>query len=162
MEFIAKLIEWLKLPPQILVALFLVSSICAFSHESFTDSLGITKFVSDYRTWFGVSFLFSVVTLATYPIAALYKWLLVLVNMNFQRAEVKEHLRALTKDEKEILRHYIDKNIRTKYFKSSNGVAKSLAKANVLYSASMVGSHALGGYPYNIYPWVVAFLKKDK
>lgn len=161
MEFLAKLIEWLKLPPQIMVALALISGICAFGPTSFLSSMGITGFVDSHRAWFGIAFLFSFVTLLTYPIASAYRWLLMRMDQRIKRAEVKEHLFALTKDEKEILQHYIRENTRTAYFGAENGAVKSLSKANVLYVASMIGRRSLGGYPYNIHPWVATFLKEN-
>ena len=70
-------------------------------------------------------------------------------------------LSNLSKDEKRILKEYIDKDTKTNYYSKFDGVVGGLEKSKVLYVSSNLGQGPGAMFPFNIQPWAWEMLKKN-
>ena len=73
----------------------------------------------------------------------------------------KRLLANLSKDEKELLREYIDNDTKTRNFSIRNGIAMGLKSYNVLYISSNITRGLKLMFPFNIQPWAWEMLKKN-
>jgi len=76
--------------------------------------------------------------------------------------EAYEYLLSnLSKDEKKILKEYIDKDTKTNYYSKFDGVVGGLEKSKILYISSELGQGPNAMFPFNIQPWAWEMLKKN-
>ncbi len=78
----------------------------------------------------------------------------------FTKRSIEGYLKQLTNDEKELLIPYIQENIRTKYFGISDGLPSGLAKKQILYRSSNMGTPGSTSFAYNIQDIAYNILKK--
>jgi len=155
---LSKLIEWVKLSPQYIGAIFIAACVLLFAPESIQASLGISTFVENYRSWIGAVFVASgallISHLGAYFVSKVTAW-------NKKRLFVKygkKRLHNLTPDGKGILRGYIQGHKRSQILSEFDGIAKGLVKVMIIYRASNIGSHS--GFAYNIQPWAWDYLNQ--
>lgn len=70
-------------------------------------------------------------------------------------------LENLSKDEKELLREYIDNDTKTRDFSIRNGIARGLQSCKILYISSNISRGPKFIFPFNIQPWAWEMLKKN-
>ena len=70
-------------------------------------------------------------------------------------------LENLSKDEKELLREYIDNDTKTRNFSYRNGVAMGLKSCNILFISSNLSRGPRLMFPFNIQPWAWEMLKRN-
>ena len=70
-------------------------------------------------------------------------------------------LENLSKDEKELLREFMDNDTKTRSFSLRDGVAMGLKSYNVLYISSNYTRGLKLMFPFNIQPWAWEMLKKN-
>jgi cytoskeletal protein RodZ len=70
-------------------------------------------------------------------------------------------LKNLSKDEKELLREFMDNDTKTRSFSLRNGVAMGLKSYNVLYISSNITRGLKLMVPFNIQPWAWEMLKEN-
>lgn len=76
--------------------------------------------------------------------------------------EVYKYLLSnLSKDEKSILKEYIDKDTKTNYYSKFSGVVGGLEKSKILYISSNIGQGPGAMFPFNIQLWAWEMLKKN-
>lgn len=73
----------------------------------------------------------------------------------------KRILANLSKDEKELLREYINNDTKTRTFSIQNGTAMGLKAYNVLYMSSNITRGRSLMFPFNIETWAWEMLKEN-
>lgn len=150
---------WLKLPQRVLWALVIVAGLVLWGPSWFVSGLGLEQFITAYRMYLGVVFLlFLAATLPT-PV----HWL---ASKGWSRLQDMRHrkvrqarLHDLSEDEKNVLRHYIEKRTRTQTLDYTDGVTSALESAGIIYRASNMAQQYTD-FAYNIQPWALEYLRK--
>jgi len=73
----------------------------------------------------------------------------------------KKYLRNLSSNEKEVLNEYVNSNTTTQLFECTNGTVLGLEYKGILFQASINSDNGYF-YPYNIQPWALNYLKRNK
>jgi len=143
------LLEFLKLTPRYLIALFAMASVLLFCPEEFLKFIGVLELAKDYRAVLGIAFVVTGVLLVTSiasTMAAAFKR--GARKRHFQRG-IAERLNRLTEDEKEILRFYIAQNTRANMLRIDDGVVQGLVTSGIIYRSARFGD-AIYGWAHNI------------
>ena len=144
-----KIIEFLKLTPRYLVALWLPTAVILFAPPQFNQRLGISKFTDDYRFWIGIVFLVTSTLFITHTLTPAFAWIREAMRVHIIAKNMKRYLRGLTEDEKQILRFYIRKETKTNYLRITNGVAQGLVARGIIRRVTDIGDQ-LEGFAHNI------------
>jgi hypothetical protein len=158
---IGRLVEWIKLSPRHLVPLSLFTGFILFAPERWLAVFGIVGLVSDYRPWFGATFLLSMALLISAALTMLYGWAKAKREERAFLRSRRERLHHLSEPEKEILRCYIEDQTRTQYLPMSDGVVGGLVVERILFRASSLGQ-SFDYFAYNIQPWAWDYLNKHR
>jgi Super-infection exclusion protein B len=153
-------IAGLKLPTKTIVAVCIASAILLFSSEKTLESLGLSSFANDFRSYIGalfvVSLCISAVTLAfTIPVFV-KPW----ATQAFWIRQHTKRLHSLTPDEKATLSHYIGNNTRSQSLSVQSGTVNALIAEKIIYRASSLGS-THGFFDHVIQPWAWEYLNKN-
>ena len=158
-----QLIDAIKTLPRYAWALTLVTAILLWGPTYIIGGLGLRDFISLYRPYLGVAFLF----LLSVSIVILVKKTSALLWTNFIKEKLqihwlKDHVKKLTPREKEVLRSYFDKDTKTQSWSLNDGVIGGLVRAQILYRSADVGHSSPGNmyFAFNIQPWAWDYLKK--
>lgn len=156
------ILEWLKLPTQHLVTIFLflvlVFGVLIFASDGILDDLGLRDFRSDYRGLLGLGLIFS----STALVVRFITWALEpFTDALKERRSLKrrhQRLHDLTPRERTMLRPYINDQTRTQYLNPGSGIVSGLASVRIIYRASNMGDY--NSLPYNLQPWAWDYLNK--
>jgi hypothetical protein len=151
--------EWLKMSSAHLAAIAIAAGMLLFSPSTFTEALGVARFVIGYRMWIGVVFLASTAVLLSRTGGGLFEFTRNRVRQNRTLKMWQRRLHELTSEEKRVLASYVLKGTRTQYFQLQDGVIQGLVAEKIIMRASTVGD-LLTGIAYNIQPWAWEYLKE--
>jgi hypothetical protein len=157
----SKLVEWIKLSPKHLAAIFLFTGLVVFAPERWLTFVGIVGLPDTLRLVFGIAFLLSGALLLIEGVA--FAW--GMVKQKRTNAVVlhraRESLHNLSEPEKEILRRYIEGETRTQYLPMHNGVVCGLQAEGILFRASSI-SKSHDHFAYNIQLWAWDYLNEHR
>lgn len=159
MDF-GKALDWLMLSPKYLLPILVAASILLFGSVDILASIGLEKFIGEYRMWVGVAWLASAALLASHLLTPLAKFLRRLVWEKNWIRHGKKRLQQLTPSEKEILRGFVLENTRSQYLDFQNGDVKGLEREKIIVMASNTG-RLPRGFAYNIQPWAWEYLNEN-
>lgn len=138
-------LDALKLGTGSLLAIALVCGILVLGPAQLLELVGVAQLAQDYRPWLGLALVVSGVLLLLRALA--------LVGQGWRRhrgkRKLRQRLRRLTEDEKQILRFYVARQTRTNYLRFGDGVVRGLEAEGIIYRASTIGSLD-AGFAYNI------------
>lgn len=158
MDF-TKLIDYLKIPTKALTALCLFFAILLFSGKTFLASLGLFELIEKFRAYIGAGFLLSLSIIAVNAIASLATFIKPWVVQYYLIKEGQKHLKALTPEEKQILKYYIKNNTKNQTLDFMNGTVNLLQQNKIIVRISNVGSAS--GFDYVIQPWAWDYLRTN-
>lgn len=158
MELGKWLLDWIKLPTKTLAGLCIMFTILIFSSETTLDKFGLKSLVSDYRAYFGVGFLVTLVLTLVNSLAAIWKFIYPWIAEAYWINAGKKRLQNLTPKEKHILGYYIHNQTRSQTQPIQNGTINALQKEKIIIRGSSLGS--LHGFDYIIQPWAWEYLNK--
>lgn len=143
------ILEFLKLAPRYLIALGIMSTVLLFSPKEFLEQIGLVDFTKNHRQWLGLTLIVTsglfVVSMVSESWAKCGRW----HRRKKALAELKESLRRLTEDEKQILRFYHAKKTKTNYLRVADGAVQGLVAKDIIQLASSMGS-VVDGFAHNI------------
>lgn len=157
----AKLADWLKLKPSIILAIVISASFAILSPDWLLAKLGVDSLVRDHRGWFGAALVGSVTLL----IARALGWLFgnnrsPLVEW-WQKRRLRSVFDTLSPSEKTILKRYLDEQTTSLYFEISDGVVNGLQVKRILYRSSNVSAR-FTTFPFNLQPWAWDYLQLNR
>lgn len=155
----AKLVDWIKLSPRHVLAVFLASAFLAFAPEAILGDLGLTTFRNDYRVWVGVPTVVSGALLATHMLREVWRFARVRSGVRAQIKRWERRLHDLTPEERAVLRCYLENDTRTQRFPLDDGAVQELVSFGVLRVASSLGTRH--SFAYNIQPWAWDYLRAN-
>jgi hypothetical protein len=142
-----------------LLAIAIASGFFLFAPALVLDPLGATKFVHDYRAWFGIAFVGS----STYLLAHLIVFVVGIVDARMMNRAIEDErrkwLETLLPGEKLRLREYIETRQVTAIWSIRDGVVKGLEAKGILYRASSVGAGF--DFPFGLQPWAREILEGE-
>ena len=157
---LSKLIDWIKLSPRYLIPFSLISGFLIFADEEIVGFFGLNEFTKNNLPYIGIVFLLSSGLILSGILISLLDYgkgiLLKLIN----RKKIKEFLKNLTLDQKEILKHYFINNTRSQDLKFSDGSVRELEDVGIIYRASSIAIFYTT-FSYNINTWVWKYISKD-
>ena len=160
-EDTGKWIDWIKLPPRYLAAIAIATSILLFSPGSILKKIGLSTAINDYRVWFGLLWLCAVSLLLAHIGAPLLAYWRSRIDEWRWMKYGKRYLASLTSDEKKIMRGFITAGKKSQMLDIRDGNVKALQHERLIYQAASVG-HVIGGFAFNIQPWVWDYLNKNQ
>ncbi|MGE9007247.1 super-infection exclusion protein B [Leptospira interrogans] len=164
MEFLAPVLTAIKdAGPRIYATVFVVSLCLVALPVNWIEAIGLTEFRASYRAFLALALITSFALLVVHflfslskPIRKVYR------NWRLDR-NTKLVLSDLTKDEKILLRRYINDGENSCYQSIYDGVANGLEAKNIVYRASQLSVPGTPGqkFPYNLQPYARKILNKS-
>lgn len=158
MEWLPKLMEFIRLP-LIYIAAFLLSSSCfIFFPDKLLIDLGVKSFRDNYRSYIGIVFIFSLSILVVSLLSSImksakkkYRW--------YKSLRIsKKALKELNKFEKNMLSEMINDDAYSIELDITDGYHMRLEQCKIIYRASNLSS--MGTYfSYILQPWAIKYLK---
>lgn len=155
---LSKWSDWLKLPTKTLAALCIVCGVLLFSGEVFLSTIGLAELVQRYRGYIGGLFLLTLALVIVNTIAATWSFFRPWAVQAYWVWQGKKRLKALTPDEKEILRYYIDNQTRSQNLDIKSGTVSNLQRDKIIVRGSNLGTYF--GFDYVIQPWAWDYLNR--
>src|SRR5215208_2363448 len=152
----SKYLDLIKLSPRYLLPLASFMGFVVLAPLAWLDVFALTDFVERYRPYFGFVFLLLAALLLGGVLTAGYDWLKRRQAKAQFEKQLRENLQHLSEPEKEVLRGYIGKGTKARYFDMKDGVVRGLLKVGILYSPSNLGH--MDRWAYNIQPWAWDYL----
>ena len=152
MDMAKNLVDWIKLSPRYLLPICLFTGFVVFAAPETLSIFGLVEIVERYRPWFGLAFLGSAVLLVSAALVSIYEWLMQKRRERAMEGYGRRRLRALTEDEKTILRGFIEGRTRTQYLSMSDGRVRQLEIERVIFRSTTLGWYP-DSFAYNIRPW---------
>ncbi len=157
-------LNWIKLPKTVAWPIVFVTGLLLWGPENFNKGLGLDLFIDKYRIWVGVAFLFFLAT----GLTPFFPWAFNFIKQKITNHQLtKENIKKidkLTTEEKNILRSYIDIDIKTQNLNIQDGVVSRLLKIGFLYLGFEVSyGGRMGSYtfPVNINDWLWDYLREN-
>lgn len=148
-EFFKSVLDALKVKPRHLVAVAAVLAFLRLADAQLLDLLGVRAVAEDHRAVIGLGLLGCVALLGVEACG----WLLGQVHrLRIQRqykVRVRQHLCALTEDEKQVLRFYVAQQTRTSMLCIDDGVVQGLVAKGLIQRVSSLGD-LVDGFAHNI------------
>jgi hypothetical protein len=152
-DWIAKIIDSLKLSPRYIAMLAVFCGVVLFTPMEKPSALGVAKLQEDYRAWFGIVFIFCCSVLSIHGFLFLHRRLYQCISIR----NLRQRLHHLTQEEKSALSGYILGRTRTQNFDFRSGVVAQLEAEHVIARTSNL-VHVIDGCPYSIQPWAWDYL----
>ena len=158
------MVEYLKLvisqTPKILlgIALFCFGGIIA--PDSLLLKLGVLNIRESSKQWLPIVFWLSLALLISHAFFGLFPFFKGRLNGWIIVHRGKKRLNDLTREEKEILRGYVEGNTMTQTFDCTDGAVLALENEHIIYRASEL-SQGFTDFPFNIQPWARQHLNKN-
>ena len=159
MESLAKILDFIKLPLIYISAFLLASSCFIFVPDNILSELGVVELKTQYRSYIGITFIFSSSIIFVNFIAYIFKKLKrKYKNYIWRRIAIKT-LRSLNIVEKSILRDMIMNGTHSREIDITGGSHSRLEYHKIIYWTSNLST--IGTlFTFNIQPWVVDYLRK--
>lgn len=157
MDFISTLLDKIKLSKEKQIGLFLFSLIIVIfaQYETLLQIMKI-DFIKPLLPFFSILCLLLFSLIISKPI---YDIATYIYHSFFYQKNTKEYLQKLTSDEKDILKYFIENNVRTQYLDYSNGTANGLQAKKIIFCSSNIGIYGTT-ISYNIQDVAFDILKK--
>jgi hypothetical protein len=154
--------DLIKLQPKYLIGISIATGVLLFGTDTVVlKGIGLVEFTDKYRVWIGVTFLIVTSLLVAHFVDDIRKLISGKRTERQVLAYGKKYLKALTPDEKKILKKYIEENTKTQNLNYTDGTVQELNNANIIYmSSSLSKFHTI--FPFNIQPWAWEYLNKNK
>ena len=162
-EILEKLKGWLNLGVLPLLGLLLFTSFFIFLPQEALEKLGLIDLKTNYSTYFGLAFVFSITFLLAATLNAFWKvflghWLKEKATIYFYKKEAYD----LTNEEKEILNIFIKGKTRSASLSMKNGVVLGLEQRMFIVRVGQLGTDAVNwSFPFSMQPWAWEFLNKN-
>jgi len=158
---ITGLIKILELAPRYLAAISVASGFVLFGSPEHIEALGLSDFAKNQRSWVGSGFIISITVFFIFIVLTIWNRISLERYKKRLGKSLAERLKALTENEKQIIRYYVIKNTRSNNLNLECGIVKGLESAGIIHRASSVGS-ALNGFAYHIDDAAWDYINKNK
>lgn len=152
---LCSVIDVFKKSPRITLPLSVAIGIILFMPAAVYLRLGLNSPQGTFRTTLGVFFILSFVSFISWlvvaPVVQCSKWIR-------GRMSLTRLLRALSEDERSVLREHIHKGLKSMDHSVGSGVALGLVHKGILYQPSSIGRP--GSIPLNVTDQVWEYLQK--
>lgn len=135
-------------------------SLIFFLPANILSHIGLSTLRDDYRLYLGLAFILSASLVAVHAVFALAPLIASQWEKYRYRSKMFQSLRALSAQEKEFLRPYIDNDRATRNARIDDGVANGLHAKQILFRAANVG--VAMQFPYNLQPLPQRLLKRHR
>ena len=137
--------------------LLAVTSIFLFGSNELIDNIGLNHARDEYKTWVGVSWLFSLGIVLADMLTPLLKFFRSKILWSLRQRKLQKRLHQLSEDEKGFLFYYLKHDTRTQPAPMSSGTVNGLVSSKVI---SLASSFPCGPdmFAYNIHPWALEYL----
>lgn len=159
-------IEFLKLPPNILAAISLVSGTILFANDELLKKLYMTNFRNDYGFVVSIIFLISVSILIVLLLAIILKKIKnKYENVQLRKGQIK-YLLALDKTKVKIIKSFIKENTHTLKMNQNDGVTQEFSYFGII---SLAGNTQAVDFGYDnemylyyfLQPWVIKLINSN-
>ena len=160
MPSVEQIIQVLKLSSRYLTAISIICGTLLFISEQLSKTLGVFQLTQDYRQWIGIAFISSmtmVVIDCFMKIGTVVKGFVVNKKSN---KKLIQSLRALTEEEKQILRYYYAKESKTNTLRIDDGIVNGLRNKGIIYLSATQGT-ASEGFSHNISELAWDYINKN-
>ena len=157
--WLGKVLEVLKLSTVPALAVVFVSGLLLFAPDSLIASLGMTSFVTEWRSWVGLAFLLSAALLVAHASTSVGGWVKKRWTWWTNARHLKMQFHRLAADEKEVLARFLLDRRKVLAFPINDGISQGLTEGKILYRSSSVGD-ALRGFDFGMQPWAWEYLNK--
>ena len=137
--------DFLKLSETQLVIVAVASGIFLWCKPELLELLAVEDFAKNYRPWFGIAFLISVVSLGVITAKSASNLVARLINAVFVNRGIHQALEALAEHEKEILRFYFVRKVQLAPFQVPCRYVAELERKNILSGPVAVDGASLTG-----------------
>ncbi len=143
-------------------AICLMTSAVIFMPEKFRETLGFAEIVEEQRTIIGLAFLLS----SAISVIAMLDGVKHLASPIYVRWRYRKNLRGLiivlSRNEKELLREYLENDVSTLAFPISGGTAPFLEGKGILSRSSSLGRPGSRDlFPYSIQPVALDIIRRN-
>jgi hypothetical protein len=126
----------------------------------FVGGLGLEAFIDSYRMYLGVVFLILLAATLPTPIHCLARHFINKFRANRELKRWQARLHDLSREEKDVLRHYVQNDTRTHTLDATDGIAVALESAKIIYRASNMAQEYTD-FAYVIQQWALDYLRKN-
>jgi len=141
------------LTPKLMLPVCILSAFLLFSPAHLIAAIGLSQFVAGNRAWIGLSFLASASLLISHCARTYLPRGIKVLNLARKR---RFRARALSEDEKQLIRGYINNNTRTLYYTLDDGVVSGLVREGFLERATSVSNRETA-FAFNITDWAYEY-----
>ena len=157
LDWLKNVIGYLKLKPRYLFGLSVVCFVIVGLPKACRLYLGYDELIQPYRGWISLLGVASGVYWFVMIAAGFPQWVLDKFWSWVLQIKAATILRKLSRDEKEYIAKYIQRDISSCDFHLGDGIINSLKAKRVVYQASSLAKH--GPYfAFNLQPWVLRAL----
>lgn len=160
LEWLKGILDFRKLPPWFLGALAAASGLALIVSGPVATALGLSGAKPEHRFWLGLTLVFSCSALLLRAGGTLWQVLAKRARKCRDLRAYRVALTTLSRQEKEVLRRYLDSGSKTQLLSYTGGIASSLEAAGIIYRASNISVRGVPGtpFPYNLQPWAWDYL----
>ncbi|WP_217522020.1 super-infection exclusion protein B [Vibrio metschnikovii] len=155
-DFLSRILGFIKRSPlNYSISTLLVVACIYFLPSSFLVGTRLGEFISEYNNYLLIVLILSVIVCSAEIIERINKYFK-------KRREESKRLKVLcllNKQEKLIIKQYINNDSATLYRSYSDGVIGGLCKKNILFRASDMAD-PFGNFAFNIEPWVLKYYEE--
>ena len=131
-----------------------------FAPNIIADTLGISNLTQNYRTWIRLAFLASITLLVVHWSVQIGGIVPNRSRIQKSKQRITKKLRALTEDEKQILRFYFSNQSKSNTLRIDDGVVNGLVGCGIIYRAASMGN-MLEGFAHNISDFAWEYLNEN-
>lgn len=163
-SFIGKIKDWLNLGTIPLIGLLGFTSLLLFLPNAWLSKIMILDIRNSYGVYIGTTFVFSVSFLVATALNKLWAiWFGPMLKESINIWYYKRDAKNLTKDEKEVLRRFIENGTRSTSLSIQDATVLGLQQRNIIIRVGSIGISGGGFYfPFNIQPWAWKFFNNNK
>jgi hypothetical protein len=162
MDLLGKMKDWLTMGAVPLAGLALAAAVALFIPASLLDALGLSALVKDYRHYLGATLVVATSLLICTGGKGIWDAVLKpLLKETLAIRAYRKEMHALTEEEKDYLRPYLDQQTRSQCFALNDGIAMGLQSRKIIIRASNLGMPGYGFmFPFQIQPWAWEYLNR--
>lgn len=158
-DWVSKALDWLqKTSPHTMFTIFIVTGFALFLPNCWLERVHLQSFRDDHLVWIWIAFAFSGVSFVTLPFFGPNAW----QKKILARWQTKRRLRNLATDEQVVLRQFVNENVSTHPFVTTDSAVSSLEADGILSVAQPATgiTQGAGMFYYRIQHWMLKYLKK--
>jgi len=152
-----KIIEWIKLSPKYLIGIAIFCGLLIFIPSDLLEYFSLKDIVSAIKPYLSLAFFGTVALL----FAGFLSFLGEIFLIRFKAFTYRSRFKDLTPEEKDILKSYIENEVRSQKFNIMNGTIQGLVADDILFRSTSLGTGD-GYFSFKIQPWAWRYLKKNK